>query len=67
MSRYSCKCPAHGCETVFEVEGKSWESAFKKMYAQGNRHVIDCHPDMPEADDRVGEAREYAKREMKKL
>jgi hypothetical protein len=66
MSNYSCKCPAPGCEVVFKAEADDWESAFRMIYPEGNQHIIDYHPDFPEANDRVKRARAYFKQEMKK-
>ncbi len=48
MSKYSCKCPVPGCGCGFEVEAEDWDTAFKKIYAEGNSHIIECHPDFPE-------------------
>jgi hypothetical protein len=67
MSKYSCKCAAPGCAKVFEVEADSWESAFKKMFAVGQQHVVDFHPDLPETDDREARGREFAVKNMKKI
>lgn len=61
MSKYSCKCPVPGCGCGFEVEAEDWETAFKKIYAEGNSHIIECHPDFPEPANRLQLARKYAK------
>ena len=65
MSKYSCKCPAPGCSFVFTTTASSWNSAFKKMYDDGAKHIIDKHPDFPEVEFPIKKAKEFARKEMK--
>lgn len=67
MSRYSCKCPAPGCDFILVVEADDWEGAFKKSLREGGRHIMENHPDFPDFEDREGKAREYALEKLKKI
>jgi hypothetical protein len=65
MKKYSCKCPAPGCDFVLEKKAVDREEAFKEMYAEGSQHLVDKHPDFPHFEDPEGKAREYALKNMK--
>ena len=67
MSRYSCKCPAPGCDFILEVTANDWEGAFKKSLREGGLHIMENHPDFPDFEDREGKAREYALENLKKI
>lgn len=63
MSRYSCKCPAPGCDFVLEVTAESQEDALKKMFTEGSQHILDIHPDFPEVEK--NKAKAYALKNIK--
>lgn len=67
MSRYSCKCPAPGCDFILEVKANDWEGAFKKSFRRGAQHIVQNHPDFPDFEDREEKAREYALERLKKI
>lgn len=62
MSRYSCKCPSPGCDFVLEVSARGLREALKKMYAGGHRHLVEKHPDFPEASEKC--LQEYTRKKV---
>jgi hypothetical protein len=67
MSKYSCRCPAPGCESKAVVEADDWEGAFKKLFEMGNRHIFENHPDFPVAENPEEEARKFVRKNMKRI
>lgn len=67
MKKYSCKCPAPGCDFVIVEKASNWEKAFNKMYISGGRHIVDNHPDFPDLEDPEGRAREFALKYLKQV
>lgn len=65
MSNYSCKCPAPGCELVWEVTGKDWKEAFTNMFVYESGHVVEKHPDFSRVD--IDKIRQFALENMKKI
>ena len=63
MSKYSCKCPAPGCDFVLVVEANGFEDAFRMMYEGGKIHIVENHPDFPDLDE--DRAYKYAQENMK--
>lgn len=63
MSKYSCKCPAPGCNYVLVVEANGFEDAFRMMYEGGKIHIVENHPDFPDLDEDC--AYKYAQENMK--
>jgi len=47
MSRYSCKCPAPGCDFILKVTANDWEGAFKKSLREGGLHIVKITPTFP--------------------